>query len=34
MKAERLAQGIPIPEPVVKDFIALGSSLGVPFPQV
>jgi LDH2 family malate/lactate/ureidoglycolate dehydrogenase len=34
MKAERLAQGIPIPDPVVKDFIALGSSLGVPFPQV
>jgi LDH2 family malate/lactate/ureidoglycolate dehydrogenase len=34
MKANRLAQGIPIPEPVVKDFISLGSSLGVPFPQV
>ncbi len=34
MKAKRLAQGIPIPDPVVKDFIALGSSLGVPFPQV
>jgi LDH2 family malate/lactate/ureidoglycolate dehydrogenase len=33
MKAKRLAQGIPIPDPVVKDFIALGSSLGVPFPQ-
>ena len=34
MRAKRLAQGIPIPDPVVKDFIALGSSLGVPFPQV
>jgi len=34
MKAKRLAQGIPIPDPVVKDFIALGNSLGVPFPQV
>ena len=33
-KAERLAQGIPIPDPVVKDFIALGSALGVPFPRV
>ncbi len=33
-KAERLAKGIPIPDPVVKDFIALGSELGVPFPQV
>jgi LDH2 family malate/lactate/ureidoglycolate dehydrogenase len=31
-KAERLAKGIPIPEPVVKDFIALGQELGVPFP--
>ncbi|HSB71651.1 MAG TPA: Ldh family oxidoreductase [Candidatus Methylomirabilis sp.] len=31
-KAERLAQGIPIPEPVVKDFLALGKELGVPFP--
>ena len=34
MKAERLAKGIPIPDPVVKDFIALGSALGVPFPHV
>jgi LDH2 family malate/lactate/ureidoglycolate dehydrogenase len=33
-KAERLAHGIPIPDPVVKDFIALGSELGVPFPHV
>ena len=33
-KAERLAQGIPIPAPVVKDFIALGTALGVPFPRV
>ena len=33
-KAERLAKGIPIPDPVVKDFIALGSELGVPFPHV
>jgi LDH2 family malate/lactate/ureidoglycolate dehydrogenase len=34
MKAERLAQGIPIPEPVVKDFVALGQELALPFPQV
>jgi LDH2 family malate/lactate/ureidoglycolate dehydrogenase len=34
MRTKRLAQGIPIPDAVVKDFIALGSSLGVPFPQV
>ena len=33
-KAERLAHGIPIPDPVVKDFIALGSELGIPFPHV
>jgi LDH2 family malate/lactate/ureidoglycolate dehydrogenase len=33
MKAERLAHGIPIPEPVVKDFIALGQELAIPFPQ-
>ena len=32
-KAKRLAHGIPIPDPVVKDFIALGSGLGVPFPR-
>ena len=25
--------GIPIPEPVVKDFIALGEELKVPFPK-
>lgn len=31
-KAERLAKGIPIPEPVVQDFLALGKELGVPFP--
>jgi LDH2 family malate/lactate/ureidoglycolate dehydrogenase len=31
-KAERLAKGIPIPEPVVKDFIALGKECGVAFP--
>ena len=31
MKAERLKNGIPIPEPVVKDFVALGEELGVPF---
>jgi LDH2 family malate/lactate/ureidoglycolate dehydrogenase len=33
MKAERLANGIPIPEPVVKDFRALGRELDLPFPQ-
>ncbi|MHB9097162.1 MAG: Ldh family oxidoreductase [Syntrophales bacterium] len=33
MKADRLANGIPIPEPVVKDFIALGRELDLPFPQ-
>jgi LDH2 family malate/lactate/ureidoglycolate dehydrogenase len=33
MKAERLAKGIPIPDPVVKDFVALGNELGVPFPH-
>ena len=33
-KAERLAQGIPIPDPVVKDFVILGNELGVPFPHV
>ncbi len=32
MKAERLANGIPVPEPIVKDFVALGEELGVPFP--
>ena len=33
MKAERLAHGIPIPEAVIRDFIALGRELAVPFPQ-
>ena len=33
MKAERLAKGIPIPEPVIRDFIALGRELAVPFPE-
>jgi LDH2 family malate/lactate/ureidoglycolate dehydrogenase len=33
-KAERLAHGIPIPEQVVKDFVALGRELAIPFPQV
>jgi len=32
-KADRLKHGIPIPEAVVTDFIALGQELGVPFPQ-
>jgi len=31
-KAERLKNGIPIPEAVVKDFVALGKDLGVPLP--
>jgi LDH2 family malate/lactate/ureidoglycolate dehydrogenase len=31
-KAERLKNGIPIPEQVVKDFVALGADLSVPFP--
>ncbi len=33
MKAERLKNGVPIPEAVVTDFIALGTELGVPFPK-
>jgi LDH2 family malate/lactate/ureidoglycolate dehydrogenase len=33
-KAERLAHGIPLPEPVVQDFVTLGEELGVPFPCV
>jgi LDH2 family malate/lactate/ureidoglycolate dehydrogenase len=33
MKAERLAKGIPIPEAVVSDFIALGQELSIPFPE-
>ena len=32
-KADRLKNGIPIPEAVVQDFIALGQELGVPFPK-
>jgi LDH2 family malate/lactate/ureidoglycolate dehydrogenase len=32
-KAERLANGIPIPGQVVKDFEALGDQLKVPFPS-
>jgi LDH2 family malate/lactate/ureidoglycolate dehydrogenase len=31
-KAERLARGIPIPETVVADFVALGRELAIPFP--
>jgi len=31
-KAERLKNGIPIPDLVVKDFAALGNELGLPFP--
>ena len=34
MKAERLANGIPIPEAVVKDFVALGQELSTPFPRL
>jgi LDH2 family malate/lactate/ureidoglycolate dehydrogenase len=33
-KAERLVRGIPIPEQVVRDFVALGRELAVPFPEV
>ena len=33
MKAERLANGIPIPESVVEDFLALGRKMGIPFPR-
>jgi LDH2 family malate/lactate/ureidoglycolate dehydrogenase len=32
-KAERLKNGIPIPEAVVKDLVALGKELGAPLPQ-
>jgi len=32
-KATRLAEGIPIPDAIVKDFIALGQELSVPFPK-
>ncbi len=31
-KAERLKNGIPIPDAIVKDFTALGKELGLPFP--
>jgi LDH2 family malate/lactate/ureidoglycolate dehydrogenase len=31
--SERLAHGIPIPEQVVRDFLALGQELNLPFPQ-
>ena len=31
-KGKRQAEGIPIPEVVVKEFILLGQELGVPFP--
>jgi LDH2 family malate/lactate/ureidoglycolate dehydrogenase len=31
-KVERLKNGIPIPDAVVKDFRALGTELGLPFP--
>jgi len=31
-KAERLKNGIPIPDAVVQDFTALGKELGLPFP--
>jgi LDH2 family malate/lactate/ureidoglycolate dehydrogenase len=33
IKEERLASGIPLPEPVLKDFVALGAEMGVPFPE-
>lgn len=33
-RAKRLAQGIPIPEAVVKDFVALGQELEVLFPTL
>jgi LDH2 family malate/lactate/ureidoglycolate dehydrogenase len=32
-KAERLKNGIPIPEAVVKDLVALGKELAVPLPE-
>ena len=32
-KADRLKHGIPIPEAGVKDFVALGQELKVPFPK-
>ncbi|MBI4536705.1 MAG: Ldh family oxidoreductase [candidate division NC10 bacterium] len=33
-RAKRLAEGIPIPEQIVQDFVALGKEVGVPFPAV
>jgi LDH2 family malate/lactate/ureidoglycolate dehydrogenase len=33
IKEERLADGIPLPEPVLKDFVTLGTEMGVPFPE-
>ncbi len=33
-KAERLKNGIPIPDAVVKDFVALGEELSLPFPAI
>jgi len=32
-KAKRLAEGIPIPDAIVKDFVALGQELALPFPK-
>lgn len=32
-KEERLANGIPLPKEVVRDFVALGQELGIPFPD-
>lgn len=32
-KAERLKKGVPIPDAVVKDFVALGKELAVPLPE-
>ncbi|MHB1005813.1 MAG: Ldh family oxidoreductase [Chloroflexota bacterium] len=32
-KEDRLAHGIPVPEPVVKELVALGAELGVQFPE-
>ena len=34
MRAQRLKNGIPIPEEVVKDFIDLGQELALPFPKI
>lgn len=33
MTAERLKNGIPVPEPVVKELEALGNELDIPFPR-